>query len=39
MNNSGFLDDCEKCGKVERYEGDFETAGICNECDGMLTDD
>ncbi len=39
MNNSGFLDECEKCGKTERYEGDFENAGMCNECDGMLTDE
>ena len=35
----GFLDECEKCGKVEKYEGQFETEGICPECEGELTDD
>ena len=35
----GFLDECEECGKVEKYEGQFETEGICPECEGELTDE
>lgn len=32
MPKNGFLDECSECDNVESYDGEFETDGLCQDC-------